>query len=67
VAKKPKMSSKEYAYSEGKVCPFCRTERVVALSSPYFDDSTLVLCAMQCKGCKKEWTDLFRLAGYYSS
>ena len=57
-----KQMEKEYIKKGGIRCPYCRSEDIQTVSSIEADDYGATQ-RVDCRNCKEEWTDIYKLVG----
>ena len=57
------MTNEEYVDRDGKECPYCKADNVIA-SGGLDIDGTVATCIVGCVGCGKRWSDIFVLTSF---
>lgn len=58
------MDNNEYVKAQGAICPFCKSDAVVADLSTLDIDGISAWITVTCQSCDKEYLDLYELKGY---
>lgn len=56
------LTPEEYVAKRGMCCPFCQSDQIQGESIDF--ESSGVYQNIVCLSCKKEWTDVYKLASY---
>jgi hypothetical protein len=52
----------KYLKNEGDHCPYCGSVNIESDTAKLSDYADEYRCATTCYNCRKEWTDIYRLA-----
>jgi len=58
------MSNEDYVKNGGLVCPFCMSDKIVAVPGSEKFHQTEAWQCVHCENCGRDWDEVYKLSGY---